>query len=41
VTLKTKALRRRLRRGKVVVEVRLRRRGGGVGAPKRVVVRIV
>jgi hypothetical protein len=42
VTLRAKALRRRLRRGTVVVEVRLRRpRGGGVGAPRRTVVRIV
>ena len=41
VALKGKALRRKLRRGKVVVEVRLRRANGGVGAPKRAVVRIV
>src|SRR6185312_14197430 len=40
VALNAKALRRRLRRGKVVVEVRLRRPGGGVGAPKRTTVRI-
>ena len=41
VALNGKALRRRLKRGKVVVEVRLKRAGGGVGAPKRTVVRIV
>jgi hypothetical protein len=41
VALNGKALRRRLQRGKVVVEVRLKRAGGGVGAPKRTVVRIV
>ena len=41
VALNGKALRRRLKRGKVVVEVRLKRPGGGVGAPKRTVVKIV
>jgi hypothetical protein len=41
VALRAKALRRRLRRGTVVVEVRLRRPHGGVGAPRRAVVRIV
>jgi hypothetical protein len=41
IALNGKALRRRLRRGKVVVEVRLRRANGGVGAPRRTVVRIV
>ena len=41
VALNGKALRRRLKRGKVVVEVRLKRAGGGVGAPKRTVVKIV
>jgi len=41
VALNGKALRHRLKRGKVVVEVRLKRAGGGVGAPKRTVVKIV
>ena len=41
VALRAKALRRRLRRGTVVVEVRLQRPRGGVGAPRRAVVRIV
>jgi hypothetical protein len=41
VTLKGKALRRKLVRGRVIVEVRLRRANGKAGAPKRAVVRIV
>jgi hypothetical protein len=41
VVLNGKALRRKLRRGRVVVEVRLRRPGGGTGAAKRAQVRIV
>jgi hypothetical protein len=41
VALRAKALRHRLRRGTVLVEVRLQRPRGGVGAPRRTVVRIV
>jgi len=41
VALNGKALRRKLGRGRVIVEVRLRRTGGKAGAPKRTVVRIV
>jgi hypothetical protein len=41
VALNGKALRRKLVRGRVIVEVRLRRAHGRAGAPKRTVVRIV
>jgi hypothetical protein len=41
VQLNGKALRRKLVRGRVIVEVRLRRGTGRAGAPKRTVVRIV
>jgi hypothetical protein len=41
VALNGKALRRRLGRGRVIVEVRLRRGTGHAGAPQRTVVRIV
>jgi len=41
VVLNGKALRRKLARGRVTVEVRLRRASGRAGAPKRTVVRIV
>jgi hypothetical protein len=41
IALNGKALRRKLARGRVVVEVRLRRGTGKAGAPKRTVVRIV
>ena len=41
VALNGKGLRRKLVRGRVIVEVRLRRAGGKAGAPKRTVVRIV
>jgi hypothetical protein len=41
IALNAKTLRRKLARGRVVVEVRLRRGTGKAGAPKRTVVRIV
>ena len=41
VALNGKGLRRKLVRGRVIVEVRLRRADGKAGAPKRAVVRIV
>jgi hypothetical protein len=41
IALNGKALRRKLARGRVIVEVRLRRANGLAGAPKRAVVRIV
>jgi hypothetical protein len=41
VALNRKTLRRRLVRGRVIVEVRLRKANGVAGAPKRRVVRIV
>jgi hypothetical protein len=41
IALNGKALRRKLVRGRVIVEVRLRRANGRPGAPKRTVVRIV
>jgi hypothetical protein len=41
VALNAERLRRKLVRGRVVIEVRLRRANGRTGAPKRAVVRIV
>jgi hypothetical protein len=41
IALNGKALRRKLGRGRVIVEVRLRKGTGKAGAPKRTVVRIV
>ncbi|MEA2381986.1 MAG: hypothetical protein QOH72_1957 [Solirubrobacteraceae bacterium] len=41
IALNGKTLRRKLARGRVVVEVRLRKGSGKAGAPKRIVVRIV
>jgi hypothetical protein len=41
IALNAKALRRKLARGRVIVEVRLRRANGRAGAAKRTVVRIV